>query len=267
VAAKINYTTEALKTPGNLIYIVLVGGLTLLTGSWIVGALAATVEFAYLAAQSGRKRFRRKVRRNLGWQSGVTPKMLAEQVSLLNDERAGRYQLFRKDVNDIVTRAEQRGLDEDPLIGGVLANLQTLSASYLKLLAADRDLAEFAGATTGEQLRQEIAALDAKIAQGSDAPTIMALEQNRDRLAKRAQRYTTIGERRIRIDAQMDLMDSTAKSLRSQLTELTSPTDIAPQVDLVLTNMNDARLLTVELETAYADELPASIAPAQRSKQ
>jgi len=266
VADKINYTTEALKTPGNLIYVVLAGGLTLLTGSWIVGAAAAVIEFAYLAARSGSRRFRRKVRRNLGWQSGVTPKQLAAHVSGLDNVRADRYQLFRRHVNDIVARAEQRELDEDPLIGGVLANLQTLSASYLSLLSADRDLSEFAGATTGEQLRQEIVALDAKIAQGTDAATIMALEQNRDLLAKRVQRYATIGERRARIGAQLDLMDSTVKSLGDQFGELSSPTDIAPQVDLVLANMNDARLLTVELETSAVDELPASVLSAQRSK-
>ncbi len=266
MAGKINYTTEALKAPGNLIYVVLAGGLTLLTGSWFVGAAVAAIEVAYLAARSGSRAFRRKVRRNLGWQSGVTPKLLAARVNTLDSARADRYQLFRRHVNDIVARAEQRGLDDDPLIGGVLANLQTLSASYLSLLSADRDLSEFAGATTAEQLRQEVVALDAKIAQGTDAATIMALEQNRDLLAKREQRYATIGERRTRIGAQLDLMDSTAKSLRDQLGELSSPTDIAPQVDLVLANMNDARLLTVELETSVADELPASIASTQRSR-
>lgn len=266
MAAKINYTTEALKTPGNLIYLVLAGGLALLTGSWIVGGVAAAIEFAYLAAQSGRRSFRRKVRRNLGWQSAVTPKMLAAQASRLNDERASRYQLYRKNVNAVVGRAEERGLDEDPLIGGVLANLQTLSASYLTLLQADRELAEFAGATNAEQLRREIAALDAKIDQGTDAPTIMALEQNRDLLAKRVQHCASIGKRRTRIGAQLDLMDATAKSLRDQFVELSSPTDIAPQVDLVLTNMNDARLLTVELETSYADELSSPAALTQRSK-
>ena len=266
MSKKINFIMEALKQPGNIVFLSFAGLMTLVlwgpTGL-VVASLSAVAEGIYLALRAGSRGFRRKALRRAGWGGEVTPKQLDEMADGITEAGAERYQSFRRQVNAVVDLVESRGQEEDPLMSGVLANLQSMSLTYLKLLHAVRELERLAQTSQTEPVDAELAELDAKIAQAAEPALRQMLEQNRALLAKRRDRAQSTGEKRRRIDAQLDLVDSTVKLLRDQAADMSAPADITNQIDATLANMSDARTLAGEMDDLLLDQTPLS----QRERQ
>ncbi len=260
MAKKINFLVEALTRPGNLAFVVFAGVVSLIVGGTtglVVAGIGAGFEGLYLALRSGSRSFRRQTLRRLGWGGEVLPAQLDRLADGISADGAERYQRFRRQVNAVVDAVEGRELEEDPLLAGVLANLQSMSLTYLQLLHSDRELERLAAAPS-EQVAAEIAELEAKLAQATDPTLRQTLEQNRALLIKRRDRTATAADKRRRLAAQLDLMDSTVNLLREQAAEMTQPADITAQVDAALGNMNDAHLLQGELNDLLLDRPPVA---------
>ncbi len=261
MSKKINFAVEALKQPGNIVVLAVTGLIALVVGGTtglVLAVIGAVGEGVYLALRSGSRGYRRKVLRRLGWGGEVRPKQLEELADGVTEAGAARYRVFRQQVNAVVELVESRGHEEDPLLAGVLANLQSMSLTYLKLLHADRELERLRATAKTEEVDGELAELDGKIAQADPAlrPT---LEQNRALLAKRRDRVQSAADKRRRLAAQLDLMDSTVKLLRDQAGDMSAPADISAQVDNTLANMNDARTLQGELDDLLLETAPPRV--------
>ncbi|MHA1568657.1 MAG: hypothetical protein ACTSXZ_04240 [Alphaproteobacteria bacterium] len=257
MAKKINFFLAALKQPGNLVYLAFAGGLALLLGfkyGLILALGFGAIEAIYLLNRGRSKKFRRKILRKLGWGGEVTTKQLDQAADVISDTSVERYRLFRKHVNTVVDLADSRDMDDDPLIAGVLANLQTMSLSYLKLLLAEAELKRIITTTDPEKIKRQLADLEEKIQQAKDVTLVRTLEQNQELLTRRLKRYKTAADKKRNVSAQLDLMDSTVKLLREQAADFSSPADITAQVDVVLTNMHDARVLQGEVDHILIDE-------------
>lgn len=263
MAGKPSYVAAAIQQPGNIVFLALGAGLALLVGGTAgaaMGLALAGLETLYLVIKSNSKSFHRKVLRKSGW-GGVPVKELDKLADHLTTAGAERYRGFRREVNAVVDIIEGREQDEDPLLQGVLANLQQLSLSYLKMLLADHELARLSDSAEEEKLRQQLAALDEKIAAESDAHIMTTLQQNRDLLAQRLAARDGVHDKRKRIVAQLDLLDSSARLLRDRAGDVKSPADITSQVDLAVSNLNDARMLEGELDVILNDapEIPFTL--------
>jgi len=260
VAKPINFTLAALLRPANLVLLISTAALSLVAGSVYPALAAALGEGLYLGFWPQRPEFRRALRRRKGWGSGITPGDLDRLADNLSETGARDYRNFRNQVNGVVDLVEARELDGDPLFEGVLANLQAMSLSFLKLLLVRQDLNTFVQTARPAELRGQLTEVEQQISMAPDAVLVKALEQNRDLLLRRLKRRDGAEEQDRNIAAQLDLMESTVRLVREQTASLSSPAVISNHVETVMANLNAALTFQESTGPVLADE-PERVAP------
>lgn len=156
----------------------------------------------------------------------------------------------------------------DPFARDNLAKLDTLAISYLRLLAALTEHANYLDLTSPESIERDLAAAKAALAAtvpesreadpDDDAQSVgVARQKQVELLQNRLERYKRAVQRRELIKTQCQNVETTMKLLVDQAMTVSSAERVGRDIDQVLSNISESETLSLELSQLDALERAA----------
>jgi len=180
--------------------------------------------------------------------SGLIPKV-AEDLQ----DRAEQITLLRNKARSILS---QKFGEHDPFAKDNLLKLDRLAISYLQLLAALSEYAEYISLVDPQSIEHDLAAAKEN-AQRESAAVGEAWRKQVVLLQNRLERYHGAQQKLAFVKAQCSNVEATMKLLVDQAMTTADPQRVGRDIDQVLDNIRESEVLTAEL-SAF-DELEREI--------
>lgn len=265
--ARTRFVKEAFFKIANLVLLGIGGAAALAAGSVVFGGIVIGMELGYLTFLSRSLWFRRRVRERKGWGGGLLTVSQREGLaSKLDDAPAARYAALRKIYRKIGARVEQ-DYQDNSLIEAAVQNLETLSDTFLKMLVARQQIEGFLSQADPKTLRGELDRLRAGSADQLE-PSEDALTSREailvDRLESLEKAQAAMGHMR----QQLEKIESSFQAAHDKIMSLTGRIELDSQIDLMLTNLEDAKTAVARMESLVlsAEPIDSSLPDALQSR-
>jgi hypothetical protein len=255
----VNYTTEALRHPGNLVFLIVVAVAGIGGSFWplppaglvelLLGAGLA-VEAGYLGIAPRLDRFRRHVRARRQEARRGPPASKALYQHLPRRSRQRYYRLHELKTEVQAHYAQLHSVSQG-LLDAHLNKLDRLLRSYLELLWRREQYRVLAERTSEARIQQSIETLDADM--DDDAERVRSVKQRRRTvLEKRLKRLRAIRENLEVVGAQLGTIEDAVKYIHEQSWTLQDPDEVTTQLDALLEEVDETQRSIRDVERLFS---------------
>ena len=249
------YVKEIFFSKPNLVLLGLGALFALVAGSIALGAVVLGVEMASVYTLSKSDWYQRRVRNKKGWGGyTLTVRQREKLSSALDESSANRYAAFRQKYRSICKRVEADLID-DPLVEAAVQKLETLSDAFLRLLGTQQRTDALIGEENTTQLAQQLEEAKRRADQ-ADGQVKELRAQNAQILQDRIDQIDRAKENHGLIVEQLKVIEAGIDVLHDRIMVLDGITEIGSQVDLMLTNLQDAEQRALEMDSLVLSATP-----------
>lgn len=255
----VNYTKEAFRAPGNLIFLLVVGatataaGILPMVPLWLLAVvlgMGSGAELLYLGGRSSYAPFRRRVRveKAKACRERLEPSEVYRQLSRQSQRRYYRLRQFREGIRETErhrTAASPETLDAH------LEKIDDLLRSYLDLLYRRERIYGLLRENPEEELQASMQALQDDLADAADR--VRSVKERRlSVLDKRQERLRVAREHLAVIGAQLGTIEEEVKYIHEQSWTLLDSEEGAVQIDRLLTEVEETQRSVEEIEKLFS---------------
>jgi len=254
----VNYTKEALLTPWNLAFLVVMAvlaagaGVSGLGPMWLPELLlifGAGAELLYLGVVPRNARFRRLVRSQKQAERRESPAQ-SELYRRLHRRSQRRYYKLRELKEDIRANYQQLSSTSQGLLDNHIQKIDGLLRSYLELLHQRERYRDLAEQTSEDSIRASIRELEDDMA--DDAERVRSVKQRRlNVLEKRLARFRKAQENLEIIGAQLGTIEDVVKYIHEQSWTLQNPDEVTMQLDALVDEVEETQRTIHEIEDVF----------------
>jgi len=254
----VNYTKEALLTPWNLTFLVMMAvlaagaGVSGLGPTWLPELLlifGAGAELLYLGVVPRHEQFRRLVRSQKQAERRAPPAQ-SELYRRLHRRSQRRYYKLRELKDDIRANYQQLSSTSQGLLNNHVQKIDGLLRSYLELLHQRERYRDLAEQTSEDSIRASIRELKDDMA--DDAERVRSVKQRRlNVLEKRLARFRKAQENLEIIGAQLGTIEDVVKYIHEQSWTLQNPDEVTMQLDALVDEVEETQRTIHEIEDVF----------------
>ena len=256
---------EALFKIPNLIFIAAGSMVSLValainpTLGFFTGAGFLVTEAAALLLLGNSKGFQAKIRHDKGWGGGLVNSVeRGKMATALYDENVERYQKIRMKYRVISKRA-QDDFSQNPMIIAAVQKLESLTDSYLKLLITKQRLKKYLSETDGVDIETQLSEAHQKTKE-APAKDVQLLINNMEMIKKRLDQIKKAEKNLSSFEAQLQKIELSVDLVHDNMVSMDGITEVGTQIDLMLTNLEDAEGVVTEMESlVMADPIDDTI--------
>lgn len=235
---------------------------SLATGEYILGAAALGLEAVWLLLGPDFKLFQRSVDRAERAERERLDRARADKLMESLPERDWQ----RAKALDELRRDIERDTQQNPsfqiiLLKSELEKLSHLHQSFVHLASACTRAETYLSALDPKELERQLRAQEAISDKMSDAQVKELAQKNINVIKKRQQTIVEIENFLARARGQMNLIENSVRLLRDQALTMTSPNQLAEQLDDLMTGVAALQASTQETEAIFDGNRMAPIAP------
>jgi len=255
----VNYTTEAFRHPGNLVFLFIMAVVGIAASLWplspvglveLIWGAGLGTEAAYLGVAPRIGRFRRHVRARRQDAQRGPPASRALYQNLPRRGQQRYYRLYERKT-EVQAHYAQLHSASQGLLDAHLDKLDRLLRSYLELLWRREQYRVLAERTSEVRIRQSIETIDADM--DEEAERVRSVKQRRRTvLEKRLKRLRAIRENLAVVGAQLGTIEDAVKYIHEQSWTLQDPDEVTMQLDALLEAVDETQRSIRDVERLFS---------------